>query len=547
MAQFADNHVAEVEESGLLRAIIIIVAIAGFVGLSAWLLPSAIQNLTGVPVSVDRNLSAALLLNIALIMLVWRRSGQLATQKKVAVAAAAKTAEISFLDHTTKLLNRSGLTDVMEKNLDAGLRLGLLTLDLDNFKKVNDLHGHIAGDELLKAVAVRLHETAPAGSFCARLGGDEFAILLIDEEAEHQSALAMAKKVEQAIAEPVEFEDGSAKVSASVGVYSPSEPGEPADIIFRRSDIAMYQAKEQNGVRVAVFAKAREEEAKKRSRMESEMRVGIAAGEFVPFYQPLYGIRGANLLGFEVLARWNHPSGDVIEPAEFIPLAESAGMISQLSEVVMRQALLDAANWDHNLVLAINISPIQLNDPLLDQRILKLLTETGFPAGRLELEITESALFNDTEVAIKTITSLKEQGIKISLDDFGTGYSSMTQLANLPFDRIKIDRSFVLSMLENSESAAIVNSITTLASSLKVPITAEGIESDEIREYLDTIGCTDGQGWLYGRPASKEELIKALPGIAMRVSADDVEMLQTILKEQERDTDADEGVAKRRA
>jgi EAL domain-containing protein (putative c-di-GMP-specific phosphodiesterase class I) len=227
-------------------------------------------------------------------------------------------------------------------------------------------------------------------------------------------------------------------------------------------------------------------------------------------------------VGFEVLARWKHPSGILIEPTDFISLAENTGLISALSFSVMRQAFVDAKDWDHSLVLALNISPVQLTDPTLDKRIMKLLVETGFPAQRLELEITESSLLEDTPQVLSTITSLKALGVRISLDDFGTGYSSMTQLKAFPFDRIKIDRSFVLSMLENEESAAIVNSITSLAASLDVPITAEGIESDEMRVYLDKIGCTDGQGWLYGRPTSKDELMQLLPQIALSAGDDKI-------------------------
>ena len=203
-------------------------------------------------------------------------------------------------------------------------------------------------------------------------------------------------------------------------------------------------------------------------------------------------------------------------------------MISQLSFSVMRQAFADAKQWDHSLVLAVNISPVQLSDPNLDKQIMKILAETGFPAQRLELEITESSLLEDTALVLSTITSLKALGIRISLDDFGTGYSSMTQLKAFPFDRIKIDRSFVFSMLDNDESAAIVKSIASLATSLNVPITAEGIESDEMRGYLDEIGSMDGQGWLYGRATSKEELIKLLPQIALAAGGYDIDDLKIV-------------------
>ncbi len=318
------------------------------------------------------------------------------------------------------------------------------------------------------------------------------------------------------------------KIGASMGIYLDVAPGSSVADVFRRSDIAMYESKKAGGERISCFEPAMEAEVQQRYKMESDMREGIPKGEFVPFYQPQYGIRGSNLVGFEVLARWNHPSGELIEPTDFIPLAEATGMISQLSFSVMRQAFADAKQWDHSLVLAVNISPVQLSDPNLDKQIMKILAETGFPAQRLELEITESSLLEDTALVLSTITSLKALGIRISLDDFGTGYSSMTQLKAFPFDRIKIDRSFVFSMLDNDESAAIVKSIAALATSLNVPITAEGIESDEMRGYLDEIGSMDGQGWLYGRATSREELIKLLPQIALAAGGYDIDDLKIV-------------------
>ena len=423
-------------------------------------------------------------------------------------------------------MNRPGIADKIEQKLYAGETISLITLDLDNFKKINDLYGHQAGDELLKAVAERLVLATPSNSECARLGGDEFAILLFGQAASQKSALAIAKQIQDAFEKPVSIGGSITKISASIGIYAQVERGSSIADIFRRSDIAMYEAKKAGGERISCFENQMEVEVQQRYKMEAEIREGIPKGQFVPFYQPQYGIRGSNLLGFEVLARWNHPSGKLIEPTEFISLAESSGLISALSFSVMRQAFLDAKEWDHSLVIAANISPVQLSDPNLDKQIMKLLVETGFPAQRLELEITESSLLEDTPLVLRTITSLKALGIRISLDDFGTGYSSMTQLKAFPFDRIKIDRSFVFSMLNNEESAAIVNSIASLAASLGVPITAEGIESDDMRAYLDKIGCADGQGWFYGRPTSKEELVKLLPQIALAMDDDKVQSVR---------------------
>ena len=514
--------------AGLLNIVALSGAIAVFVGLSSWLLPQAVAKIFGSAAVLDETLSAALLLNIALILLIWRGSQVLSRQAKVADDAQREIDVVAVKDYATGLRNRPGISDIIEKKLEAGENISLINLDLDNFKKINDLYGHEAGDLMLKEVADRLVAVTPEHSACARLGGDEFAVLLFGQAASKKNTLAIANQIQIAFGEPASVGGSVTKIGASMGIYVDVAPGSSVADVFRRSDIAMYESKKAGGERISCFEPAMEAEVQQRYKMESDMREGIPKGEFVPFYQPQYGIRGSNLVGFEVLARWNHPSGELIEPTDFIPLAEATGMISQLSFSVMRQAFADAKQWDHSLVLAVNISPVQLSDPNLDKQIMKILAETGFPAQRLELEITESSLLEDTALVLSTITSLKALGIRISLDDFGTGYSSMTQLKAFPFDRIKIDRSFVFSMLDNDESAAIVKSIASLATSLNVPITAEGIESDEMRGYLDEIGSMDGQGWLYGRATSKEELIKLLPQIALAAGGYDIDDLKIV-------------------
>lgn len=517
-------------ERSLAAGIALTIALSIFVGLSGWLLPSAWSNLLGDNLPIERDISAALLLNIALILLIWRRSDQLSKQKNAADKADQRADLFAMTDHATGLFNRPAIVAELNQNLADRTPVAMIALDLDHFKKVNDLYGHEAGDELLVQIGQRLLEACPKEAVCARLGGDEFAILLTDSDADSKSAMAIAEKILSAFEDEFAMTVGTAKISASIGIYASADPESNSTDVFRRSDIAMYQAKRNGSNQIAQFEPKMEAEVHRRYQMEADIRAGIPKGEFVPYYQPQYCIRGDNLLGFEVLARWKHPTRNLVEPTEFIPIAENTGLISSLSMSVMRQALEDAASWDHNLILAVNISPVQLNDPILDQQIMKMLIETGFPPQRLELEITESALMEDTDQVLNIITSLKSLGIKISLDDFGTGYSSMTQLKNFPFDRIKIDRSFVLSMLDNEESAAIVNSIASLASSLDVPITAEGIESDEIRACLDDIGCSDGQGWLYGRPTSKDDLLKYMPEISLNngtVKIESVDMEQS--------------------
>jgi EAL domain-containing protein (putative c-di-GMP-specific phosphodiesterase class I) len=245
-----------------------------------------------------------------------------------------------------------------------------------------------------------------------------------------------------------------------------------------------------------------ERELHARNQLEYNMRHGIAAGEFVPFFEQQIDLTTGRLHGFEMLARWEHPTRGLVSPEIFIPIAEQTGMIADLSFAVMRTALVEARNWDPSLTLSVNISPMQLKDPWLAQKIVMLLTETGFPASRLEVEITETSLFENLALAQSIVGSLKNQGVKLALDDFGTGYSSLAHLRALPFDRIKIDKSFVASVIDNADSAAIVNAIARLSESLNLPVTAEGIENIAIEERLRQLGCHKGQGWLYGQPTS---------------------------------------------
>ena len=245
-----------------------------------------------------------------------------------------------------------------------------------------------------------------------------------------------------------------------------------------------------------------EQQIQARVVLEDEIRAAIEADEFVPFFQPLISLDTGELNGFEVLARWNSPGRGLIEPDDFIGIAEQSGQIGALSMRVMEKAFLQAKDWPAHLKLAVNVSPVQFRDPRLAERIIQILTETGFPAGRLEVEITEGSLLEDRAQALTILQSLRNHGIAIALDDFGTGYASLSQLHALPFDRIKIDRSFINSLVENEQAAAIVQTIAALGKKLSVPITAEGVESDAIRQQMAALGCTDAQGWYFGRAVS---------------------------------------------
>jgi len=456
--------------------------------------------------TIDRPLTVAFLLNIALILFAWRRSKDLQKALAANLAAQQSAHDNAYIDHVTGLANRRELMHVLSDPAQATVGSKLLLLDLDFFKKVNDVHGHVVGDEVLKKVAEIIRVQAPEGSCCARLGGDEFAVLISGHD--DRIISASIAKIIRAISEPLVLTTATVHVSASVGI-SGLEAGMTAEEVLRRSDIAMYAAKRAGRNCQIWFDERMEAELLARTQLEDEIRSAIEAGEFVPFYQPQIDLGTGDLIGFEVLARWNSPAKGLLEPSEFMDVAEASGLISELSLSVMGQALREARDWPGHLKIAVNISPIQFRDSQLAERILKLLAQSNFPASRLEVEITESSFLEDRESALTIVESLKNMGVTISLDDFGTGYASLSQLQSLPFDRIKIDKSFVTKLLSDSQSDAIVSTILSLGRALQLPITAEGIEDDGTRERLSRLGCSDGQGWLFGKAVSGDDVRKS--------------------------------------
>ena len=405
--------------------------------------------------------------------------------------------QLAYKDHVTGLYNRRFLAERL-KDSDAKKHHTLLLLDVDHFKKVNDLYGHPAGDELLVLLSSRMQQIAGEGACCVRLGGDEFAIHF-SGDGPQELWTQVADRLLDSISKPFQLGGSITQVSVSIGMATLKPQGGSAVSLLRRGDIALYEAKRLGRNCCIWFNADMEQELDERNLLETEMREGLAQGRFVPYFQPMMDLASDQVSGFEVLARWDHPTRGIVEPDEFIPVAEATGMICDLSFSVMRTGLLLASKWPAHVTIAVNISPVQFKDPLLCQRIIKILTETGFPAARLELEITESAILEDRDLVFSTVESLKNYGIRISLDDFGTGYASLSQLRELPFDRIKIDRSFIASLMGDKQSNAIVHAIATLGRSLNLPITAEGVETENIHQRLQELGCSDAQGWLYGR------------------------------------------------
>ena len=488
-----------IASSHLITTCATVAAIILFVALGSQVLPTAFARM---PLEADdTTLSVAFLLNIAIILFGWRRSKDLREALDAYDRAERLAERNANTDPATGLANRRELMRALCDSLQAKSSGVLLLVDLDHFKRVNDLHGHLAGDKLLKQVADTLVEHCPEGSCCARIGGDEFAVFL--EGASPKEAERIAHSILSKLAKPVDLGNVQAFISASIGLANVRRL-ESAEDVLRESDFALYAAKRAGRNCFAWFDPELERELTDRVKLEEDIRSGIENGEFIPFFQPLIDLTSRELVGFEALARWRSPTRGFLETEAFIDAAEKTGLIGPLTIIVVEQALKEARAWPSHLKLAINVSPVQFRDPHLAQQIMKLVTEAGFPPNRLEVEITEASLLEDREQVLATIGSLKNVGISISLDDFGTGYASLAQVNSLPVDRIKIDKSFISTIVKSEQTAAIVNTITSLGHTLNVPITAEGIESEQVRSELGKYGCAEGQGWLFGRPLSAD-------------------------------------------
>jgi diguanylate cyclase (GGDEF)-like protein len=422
------------------------------------------------------------------------------------ITAEAQAESIARHDALTGLANRRLFHETLEKALKSrgpGDQFSVLLIDLDRFKPVNDIHGHAAGNAVLCAVADRLRKIVPSGSTVARLGGDEYAAL-VPYGADPDGLAHLAQQIIAAVRSPILWNQGQVEVGATIGIVLATAKNNEPDALLHSADVAMYQGKREGRGTFRFFQAEMDVALKARAQLEADLRLAITRGEITPFFQPIVALPGRELIGFEVLARWRHPTEGLIAPDNFIPIAEETGMIADLFYGLLRQACSDAKSWPSHLQLAVNISPQQLQDQTLPVRILSILSETGFAPSRLEVEITETALINDLESARSALTSLQSLGVKIALDDFGTGYSSLYHLRELRFNKLKIDRSYITSLKEGSERAKLVDAIIQLGASLSLQTTAEGIETASNLDWLSDQGCNFGQGYLFGAPMPKE-------------------------------------------
>jgi diguanylate cyclase (GGDEF)-like protein len=421
--------------------------------------------------------------------------------------AQARVAHMARHDSLTDLPNRTLFREKMGEGLNqvaiAGGAMAVLCFDLDNFKTVNDRLGHAAGDRLLRWVAARLKENVGEHDTVARLGGDEFAVL--QRGPQPQSAERLARRLVEIIGHPPPLESQSIHVGVSVGIAIAPDHGLDADELMKCADLALYQAKAKGRGAYQLFEPEMEEEARSRHALEYDLRGALEANEFHLVFQPQVRLDTTELTGFEALLRWKHPSRGFVSPAEFIPIAEENGLIVPIGEWVLRTACATAASWP-DVTVAVNLSPVQFRSRGLVTMVTSALAEAGLPPRRLELEVTETALLDDSEATIEILHQLRALGVRVSLDDFGVGYSSLSYLRKFPFDRIKIDRSFVGTLGESPESVAIVRTIASLGSVLGVETTAEGVETIEQLDFVRECGCTAVQGYYFGRPCPAAEV-----------------------------------------
>jgi diguanylate cyclase (GGDEF)-like protein/PAS domain S-box-containing protein len=427
--------------------------------------------------------------------------------------AEARIEHMAHHDALTGLPNRvlfnRRLDEALERVKRQDESVAILCLDLDQFKSVNDTLGHPVGDKLLKAVATRIAHCLPERGLVARLGGDEFAIIQ-GSIASPDDASRLAARLIEVVSETYQLGEHEVVVGASVGIALAPEDGEASDVLLRAADMALYRAKSDGRGMFHFFEPEMDRRIQARRSLELDLRKAYQNGEFELYYQPLMNLQRDEVSGFEALLRWPHPERGMIQPGDFIPLAEEIGLIVPIGEWVLRRACEDAATWPANIKVAVNLSPVQFRNRGLVQAVVSALAHSGLAANRLELEITESVLLGDTEANIATLHSLRALGASISMDDFGTGYSSLSYLRSFPFDKIKIDRSFVNEMMERADCVAIIRAVAGLGMSLGIATTAEGVETSDQLDRLRAEGCTEIQGYLVSPPRPASEVWRLL-------------------------------------
>jgi len=439
-----------------------------------------------------------------------RGGGWVATHEDITERqkAEAQIAHMAHHDALTGLANRVLLLERLEAALlrvQRGERIAVLYLDLDNFKSINDTLGHSAGDALLRVVANRLRGCLRETDTIARLGGDEFAILQTALEQPTDAEL-LAKRLRDAVTTPLDVDGHQVLADVSIGITLAPTDGTESSQLLKNADMAMYAAKCDGRGTFRYFEPGMNARAKARRALELDLRNAIVNEEFELYYQPLINLERNEICSCEALLRWHHPERGMITPNEFIPAAEETGLITQIGERVLRKACIEAATWPENITVAVNVSPVQFKNQTLVLTVISALAASGLSAHRLAIEVTEAVLMQDNEATLATLHQLRDLGVQIVMDDFGTGYSSLSYLRSFPFDKIKIDRSFINDVSDMGDASAIVQATTSIATSMNMTTTAEGVETQEQLAKIRDLGCTEMQGYLSNRPMRAQDI-----------------------------------------
>jgi diguanylate cyclase (GGDEF)-like protein len=421
--------------------------------------------------------------------------------------AEARIVHMAHHDALTGLPNRLLFREKLENALGRaahGSHFRVLCLDLDHFKDVNDALGHPVGDKLLQQVSARLKHEIGINDTVARLGGDEFAIIQLAAELCKSSELA--QRLVDSLSAPYEIDGHQVVIGASVGIALAPQDGADTVALLKAADLALYRAKTNGRATVQFYEAEMDARLQTRRLLELDLRNALANDQFEIYYQPQINLNRNSISGFEALLRWNHPEQGIISPAVFIPVAEETGLIGRIGAWVLKAACCEAMKWPDDIRVAVNLSPAQFKSRALELDVTSALSASGMRAGRLELEITESVMLQDTETVLTTLHAIQRLGVRISMDDFGTGYSSLSYLRKFPFDKIKIDQSFVRDLSERPGSVAIVKAVATMSASLGMDTTAEGVETIEQLERVRLEGCTEVQGYFYSKPRPAREI-----------------------------------------
>jgi diguanylate cyclase (GGDEF)-like protein len=423
--------------------------------------------------------------------------------------AEQRIRKIAMHDGLTGLPNRMAFNEFMDDSITnaqtANTSLAVLSFDFNRFKEVNDLFGHAAGDYLLKSTANRITALLREGEYAARLGGDEF--VLVQQDGNNTSATDLASRLTTELCQHIEFEGRIIEPGISVGIAFYPQHGSSRQDLLANADLAMYRAKSEPGLPVCVFGASIDQYVRERRRLAHDLKSAIQNDEFSPYFQPQFNVKTGELSGLEVLLRWKHPTRGFVPPSEFIPIAEENGLIAEIDEWVLRKSCKLAREWPAVQRFAVNISAKAIGLPSIASTVRSIIAETDMSPSRLELEITETALIQDLGRALHSLRQIKSLGISIAMDDFGTGYSSLSLLNSFPFDRIKIDKSFITTADVDKRAGAIFKSVVGLGTALQVPVLAEGIETEGQYTFTQEAGCEEGQGYLMGKPMSVDQFV----------------------------------------